>query len=239
MNVLAYLPGILYIMALTKGIWKSFLSFLMIGIMQYVWGLEFILYMKPQYLNTAYNFSRRFNMMYSQTYKWLQFPNNTLYHSETYMKILLLVSLVSLSFFLIKRWLPLVDPKGIFSIRKSLESLSIWPIRLCPKIKVLSPYYVGEVLFLSNFTSIVWARSIHPQFLIWYWFSIPFLMYAPLINNKIGLTELLLTMIILDGAYVIQILEVPSFASFALNIYYFILNCRAKTPGQAYADQKE
>ena len=62
-------------------------------------------------------------------------------------------------------------------------------------------------------------------------------MYAPLISNKIGLTELLLTMIMLDGAYVGQILETTSFFTLVIHIYYFILNCKVKTPGQAYADQ--
>ena len=129
MNVLTYIPGILYIMALTKGIWKSFLSFLIIGILQFVWGLEFILYMSPKYLGNAFNFSREFHIAFSQIYKWLLLPNNDLFHSEIFLKTLLLLSLISLSFFLIRRWLPLVDPNGIFSIKKSLESLSLWPIR--------------------------------------------------------------------------------------------------------------
>ena len=93
-----------------------------------------------------------------------------------------------------------------------------------PNTKVLSPYFVGEVLFLSNFIGIVWARSIHQQYVIWYWFSLPYIMYSPLVNNKLGITELVLTMIMLDGTYVTQLLEEYTFATYIIHMYYFIFN---------------
>ena len=130
MNVIMYMPGVLLIMALTKGIWKALLSFIMIIIMQFVWGLEFILYMSPEYFQRAYNFSRVFHMGVSQIYKWLLHKNNAPFHSVVFIDSLILLSLMSLLFILLSRWLPVVNLNSQFSIRKSMKMISLWPINI-------------------------------------------------------------------------------------------------------------
>ena len=71
MNVLMYIPGLFYIMSLTKGIWKAFLSLIIMTIMQGVWGIEFLIYNSESYIKRAFHFSRLFHMTTSQIYRWL------------------------------------------------------------------------------------------------------------------------------------------------------------------------
>lgn len=141
---------------------------------------------------------------------------------------------MSLLYILFKRWLPLLSPTRKFSFKDSMKSISLWPIQLSPETKILSPYYVGEVFFLSNFMGIVWARSVHQQFMTWYWFSIPYMMYSPLIHKEISLTVFVLWTIIMNGAYVPEISQTNSFITLMLHFYYFVLNCKVNTPGNAF-----
>lgn len=58
------------------------------------------------------------------------------------------------------------NPKVKFCINKNQDTLS--------------PYYMLSTLFVSNFLGIITARSLHYQFYIWYFHTLPLLLFLPL-----------------------------------------------------------
>lgn len=61
------------------------------------------------------------------------------------------------------------------SIKKIWSEISLYPFVLFPEVKKQDPLYVAEVFFVCNYIGIMWSRGIHYQFIIWFSFSLFFL----------------------------------------------------------------
>ena len=232
MNVLLYLPALLLIVSLSSGVIRATLYFIMVLVLQEVWALEFNLAYPHEYHAQAFNLSRRFIWTISIIYLWIKEENAKFYHSKYYGNLLIILCLLTWLYFLIVRWAPLLHKDRKISIKLLCQKISLWPLQICPNFEGQDPYFIAESFFLCNFAGIVWARSLHQQFIIWYWFSIPFIMYAVLLEKKMTLKVLTCSLILINGCYTVEDLPLPTFAVFFTHLYYLALNLFTNTPSK-------
>lgn len=105
-----------------------------------------------QYLNGAFELSRRF--MYKWTVNW-RFVHESLFSSDRFAKSLLIVHASTLFAFVYK-WLSHYKPIDY---------------RTDPKLAV-------KIIALSNLIGILAARSLHYQFYAWFYWSVPLLLFT-------------------------------------------------------------
>jgi alpha-1,3-mannosyltransferase len=149
MNILLYAPGYGVVLIGLVGFVSSIKLFIVIGMVQVLIGLPFILHNYSSYLSRAFEFNRVFN--YTWTVNW-KFINQKDFYSDGFSKGLLILHLSTLFYFVSMKW-------G-FSLKKRS-----WNEILC-------------IIFTSNFIGIVFSRSLHYQFYSWYFYSIPFLLWS-------------------------------------------------------------
>lgn len=165
MNVLLYLPAVYFILSLSQGIFIGTFYMVLIAVLQGVYAYPFLSTYPASYIAVAYNFGRQFNVIGSMTFF---FVPKIIFNSGIFSKTLLALHVVLLVYFLMTKW---------SSIKNIWKDIHLSPIRICPEFRQLDPYFVTQVFFLCNFIGIVCARSLHIQFIVWYWFSVPFLLY--------------------------------------------------------------
>ena len=232
MNVMMYLPALLLIVALSSGVIRATLYFIMVFILQEVWALEFNLAYPYEYNTYAFNLAKGFKWETSRIYLWIKYENKRFYRTIFYSVFLMILILLTCLYFLIVRWAPLLHKNRKFSMKLLCQKISLWPIQICPDFEKQDPYFIAEAFFLCNFAGIVWARSLHQQFLIWYWFSIPFIMYTSLLEKKMTLQTLACSVILLGGCFSVGGEPLSAFATFILHLYCLALNFFTKTPSK-------
>lgn len=191
MNALLYLPAFLLISYFLVGenLFKFAVVVLVIPFIQIIMGWKFLLplfwddeeasYLRWTYINQAFDFKRKF--LYQWTVNW-RFLSEETFLSDNFHKILLAGHLVVLAVFVYTRFL---NEKVI---GKSVPQLIKQAI-LSPFSSTISPtnlfidYDQGPKLILlimaiTNLTGVLFSRSLHYQFLSWYCWSLPFLLYA-------------------------------------------------------------
>ena len=217
MNVLLFIPGIYLILSRSEGIWKGTYYIIQIFLMQLVIGLPFIQHNAMSYFNKAFEFKREFLFKWSVNWNYLGEETAT---NPKFALALLCLHLLFLVIFLLTKWISL---KTIF------QELSIYPFSLSPKKKHLNPEYVLNVLFISNFCGIIFARSLHYQFYSWYFHTIPWLLMC------CEIYPVLLKLIIFGGIELCWVFFPPSFIwSLALSVFHLLilLGLVLKTPVQ-------
>lgn len=128
MVILLYIPAVYYIASKTSGIISGTFYLVLIGSMQLLFAYPFLTTYPDEYVNAAFNFTRRFSMDSSMNFNWITI--SVLFESKTFANVLLLCHFVILLYFLFMKWLPLCHPQHKFSMRHILKSLGVCPIRL-------------------------------------------------------------------------------------------------------------
>ena len=231
LNVLLYLPGIMFIVSLNKGVWVSILCFLLWIVCHFILALQFTIHNYQTYFTRAFSIAKKFSLTGSIGHFWIGKHERHRFQEPWFALLFALAIFLNLLYVLIVRWAPLLHPERKFGLTIFLDSIGLIPCRKQSKIGKISPYFVAEVMFLSNLIGIVWARTVHRQFMIWYWFSIPFLAYSSIITNRILLSTVIMSMIMLNGSYIISINELDSIVTFSMNLFYLVLNVFGSTPG--------
>lgn len=200
MNALLYFPAFALISYFLVGenLFKFLMVILVIPFIQVMVGWKFLLplfwddeeasYLRWTYINQAFNFKRKF--LYEWTVNWRFLPEET-FLSDNFHKLLLAGHLLVLIIFVFTRFL---NQKVI---GKSLTQL-IKEAIFNPFKSTISPtnlfinYDQGPTLILlimatTNLIGVLFSRSLHYQFLSWYCWSLPFLLYASGINFFISI----------------------------------------------------
>lgn len=160
------IPAVFLVTSKSQGIFIGTLHLLMIVTLQILFSLPFVLHYPTEYFTSAYNIGRRFGNNAILNYRML--PLEVLW--SDYFNIFLTVGhLTCLLIFLFKRW---VDIRTIF------DEISLWPLRLFPKFKKQNTKFVIDLFFLCNFVGITFMKGLHMQFVLWYWFSLPYVIYT-------------------------------------------------------------
>lgn len=181
-NVMLFLPGFLYIFAKTKGALFMLCQLFFIVFFQILAGLPFILHYPQSYFQKAYDFSREFR--YSETINWQMIPES-IFRDPIFHKGLLIVHLLLLLGFLIFKW---EKPTSIQNFIVKMR-LDYWTIN--GNTRFLDNNFMCRVMFICNLIGISCARSLHYQFLVWYYSTIPFLVWQTKLPTFIKVVYLL------------------------------------------------
>lgn len=187
MNALLYLPGFLIVAYFLVG--ENLLKFIaviaVIPLVQVLIGWKYLLPLfndegaetiRWNYINQAFDFKRQF--LYLESINW-KFVSQDFFLSREFLTILLALNLAVLFFFVLTRFL------SERIINKSLPILIIDAFSFKSTIKKKNliinskqgPKLVLLILSMSNLIGILFARSLHFQFLSWYCWQLPILIY--------------------------------------------------------------
>ncbi|XP_064383640.1 dol-P-Man:Man(5)GlcNAc(2)-PP-Dol alpha-1,3-mannosyltransferase-like isoform X2 [Halichondria panicea] len=163
MNVLLFSPGLLVLLLLTGG-WRGTLPRLSLcALIQLALGAPFLAENPVGYIQRAFDLGRQF--MYQWTVNWRCVPE-WLFLNRGFHLVLLVLHLCVLVAFLSKHW-----TRFYGGFKALLQWSPSQGKRLtCPDI--------AWVLFSSNFVGLCFSRSLHYQFYVWYYHSLPLLLWA-------------------------------------------------------------
>lgn len=156
MNILLFAPAFALIfyenLGLVRSIKKAGIA---IGT-QLLLAAPFLYHDPYSYFNRAFNFKRVF--LHEWTVNW-RFLDEKTFTSPEFFKILILAHLVVLFVIFWPRWTNLV----------TLNQFNLNTIKRDDPIMTL---------FIANFIGIMFSRSLHYQFYIWYYHSLPMILWA-------------------------------------------------------------
>ena len=183
MNILLFLPAIGILLLERFRIDTVIYYILFIILFQIFIGLPFILTYPISYFTRAFEFSRQFFYIWTVNYKYI---NEDIFLHPHFSLSLLIGHLVILSIVLhcLSRYgilttvynsltdlLTILIPKqNLLLSSSSLSSLS-------REYTQLSANHIVQLLFITNFIGIAFARSLHYQFYVWYFHTLPLITY--------------------------------------------------------------
>lgn len=175
MNNLLFLPGICVVFMRNLKIPQTIFQFIVIFLTQVLVGYEFLSTYPAEYLSKAFEFNRKFFHKWTVNFRFL---DEDLFLNDNFHKALLGLHCTFLVIFCAKRWLP----------KKFGTSLASFPLAVFKTIsnhgtEPTCPLLTADILFTSNFIGIVFARSLHYQFYVWYYHSIPLLVHMAGFNS--------------------------------------------------------
>lgn len=161
MNVLLMAPGLAVCLVQAKGLfgaaWRALLCFAI----QIALAAPFLAVNWQGYLKRSFDLGRVFLHEWTVNFKFLDEPT---FQSKELAITLLVLTLSTWLIFGHFRWAK--SSGGLFRM--------IWRAKLFDNRK-LNPDHVVTCMLESNFIGIVFSRSIHYQFYVWYVHSLPFL----------------------------------------------------------------
>ncbi|CAH8556785.1 dolichyl-P-Man:Man(5)GlcNAc(2)-PP-dolichol alpha-1,3-mannosyltransferase, variant 2 [Schistosoma haematobium] len=163
MNILLFLPGFLIVLVWHKGILETIGHLCECFIVQLAVGTPFLFHNAWAYVSSAFNFGRQF--MYIWTVNWRFLPESVFLDRRFHM-ILLILHLCMLFVFFWKFIRSRGGMKNYFCIFDPERDSKLDPAA------VLYP------MFVCNFVGIVISRSLHYQFYVWYFHTIPYLLWC-------------------------------------------------------------
>ncbi|KAG7893561.1 hypothetical protein KL905_002311 [Ogataea polymorpha] len=180
MNALLYLPGYLVVVYMILG--ENLLHTLaVIGFgcaVQAGINWDFLAASettRAHFLQNAFDFSRAF--LYRWTVNW-KFVPEPIFRSREFHTLLLLAHTAALTFFAVYKWSS-KSVTGKPSTKFIRDALIFYKDTIGPENVILSPEsgrYIFWVMATSNLIGVLFARSLHYQFLAWYMYSLPMLL---------------------------------------------------------------
>jgi len=168
MNVLLFAPGLAVLMLYQLGMVKMLANIIICGLIQLALGLPFLLNNAVGYMARSFNLGRQF--FYKWTVNWRLIPE-WLFLSRWFHLTLLILHLSLLFYFMFKRW----PQPGNGWINKVLQ---IFQSDNKAAESKLSTNDIIYVLFTSNFIGMMCSRSLHYQFYVWYFHTLPFILWS-------------------------------------------------------------
>ena len=159
MNVLLFAPALFFAYLATLGVAGTVLQLAICAAIQVLLAVPFLLENPLNYLVGAFNLGRVF--FFEWTVNWRFLPEEVFVDKRFHLALLALHAVCLL--ICIPRWWKML--KSYATLAKN-EGPS-WSVQL-----LLLP------LFMSNFIGLVFARSLHYQFYVWYFHQIPYLLWC-------------------------------------------------------------
>ncbi|XP_072496558.1 dol-P-Man:Man(5)GlcNAc(2)-PP-Dol alpha-1,3-mannosyltransferase isoform X2 [Notamacropus eugenii] len=166
MNILLFAPGLLFLLLSQFGLRGALPKLGICALLQVVLGLPFLLENPAGYLSRSFDLGRQF--LFRWTVNWRFLPE-ALFLSRAFHLALLAAHLSLLALFAFCRW-----PRS----GESLLSLLKEPSKRKPPGRPLTANQIVSVLFTSNFIGVCFSRSLHYQFYVWYFHTLPYLLWA-------------------------------------------------------------
>ncbi|XP_068137416.1 dol-P-Man:Man(5)GlcNAc(2)-PP-Dol alpha-1,3-mannosyltransferase [Hyperolius riggenbachi] len=166
MNILLLAPGLLYLLLYRFGLLHTIPKLFMCAILQVILALPFLLENPAGYVLRSFDFGRQF--LFQWTVNWRFLPEYVFQHRAFHLA-LLAAHLSGLALFCFYRW----NRSG-----QSFLTLLKDPSNRKPRPQRLSANKIIFVLFSSNFLGIAFSRSLHYQFYVWYFHTLPYLLWC-------------------------------------------------------------
>ncbi|KAJ8793894.1 hypothetical protein J1605_019158 [Eschrichtius robustus] len=171
MNVLLFAPGLLFLLLTQFGLRGALPKLGICAVLQVVLGLPFLLENPVGYVSRSFDLGRQF--LFRWTVNWRFLPEALFLHRAFHLA-LLTVHLTLLLLFALCRWhrrkYP-VTAEGSLQKEGSTPAPHTQPYPL-------NHGKIVSALFTSNFIGICFSRSLHYQFYVWYFHTLPYLLWA-------------------------------------------------------------
>ncbi|XP_065182149.1 dol-P-Man:Man(5)GlcNAc(2)-PP-Dol alpha-1,3-mannosyltransferase-like isoform X1 [Sycon ciliatum] len=175
MNILLFAPGLGILLLQSLGPVRTFVNIAMCAVIQVALGAPFLLVDPMAYMSRSFNLGRQF--FFKWTVNWRFLAEETFLDRRFHAALLALHLLLLISFALF-RWTR--SQGGVAALFRT-----VYPL------KKLSADHIITVLFASNLIGMACARSLHYQFYVWYYHTIPYLLWSTSLPTVIRLALLL------------------------------------------------
>lgn len=180
MNILLYAPALLFAYLICLGYLGTLKQLFICGFLQIFFALPFLIENPIAYLRGSFDLGRVFFHKWTVNYRFLpEFIFTNVYFHIT----LLAVHIILIGMFY-KSWTAYFNSYHNFkrlekNIKKQVkDNNASLDMSTAANLLVLP-------LFISNFIGIVCARSLHYQFYVWYYHSLPYLLWSTSYSNTI------------------------------------------------------
>lgn len=184
MNILLFAPALLIAYLYILGLFKTFIHLSICASIQFILGIPFLLANPIAYMKGAFNLGRIFEFRW--TVNWRFLPEDTFVHP--YFHISLLFLHVLTLFYCAPNWITYMKSYAkLKHVEKDLKSQLHKKEKL--DMSILSQLFIFP-LFLANFIGIMFSRSLHYQFYIWYYHTLPYIAWCTHYKTALKLTIL-------------------------------------------------
>ncbi|XP_051174348.1 lethal(2)neighbour of Tid protein [Leptopilina boulardi] len=182
MNILLYSPALLLIYLYNLGLLKTVLHLFICAVIQLILALPFLVENPIAYLIGAFDFSRVFQFKWTVNWRFL---SEEFFIDKYFHLTLLLMHLITLAIF---------TPIWIRYL-KSYAKLNEINQQLKGQLRKIEKIDTGNIaqlfilpLFTANFIGIVFSRSLHYQFYVWYYHTLPYLIWCTNLSTILKFT---------------------------------------------------
>lgn len=185
MNILLYSPALLLAYITKFGIRGTIKHITYCALVQFFLGLPFLINNPINYIRGAFDLSRVF--MYKWSVNWKFVPPNIFVSGYFHALLLAILSTMLLCF--TATWIKYLDS---YAKMKQIEH-DLKPQLQKKKINInmdISANLFLIPMFSANFIGIMFSRSLHYQFYVWYYHTLPFLLWSTPYGNKFRLVVL-------------------------------------------------
>ncbi|NWV46433.1 ALG3 mannosyltransferase, partial [Daphoenositta chrysoptera] len=182
MNILLFAPGLLFLLLERFGLLGCIPKLCICALLQVVLGLPFLLVNPVGYLTRSFDLGRQFQFKW--TVNWRFLPEEV-FQNRVFHAALLLAHLAGLGLFALHRWhsskeniLTLLKDPGKrkpASPRLTVNNILWQASCVCP---LNAGAWIVFILFSSNFLGVCCSRSLHYQFYVWYFHTLPYLLWC-------------------------------------------------------------
>ncbi|KAF2077475.1 hypothetical protein CYY_001248 [Polysphondylium violaceum] len=180
MNLLLFAPSLLLLLLMTFGILRTIPKLMICAAVQVLVAVPFLQENVANYLIRSFEFSRQF--MYKWTVNWRFVPED-IFLSKPWALGLLSLHLAFLCLFIFTKWCK-KDGGIVKCIQRGNANKN-------PAL--LSTNFILTVMFTGNLIGITFSRSLHYQFYLWYFHSLPYLLWISNLPNPIKLIVFVMT----------------------------------------------
>ncbi|XP_078245882.1 dol-P-Man:Man(5)GlcNAc(2)-PP-Dol alpha-1,3-mannosyltransferase [Pogona vitticeps] len=166
MNILLFAPGLLFLLLRRFGLLRAIPKLAICALLQVALGLPFLVVNPMGYLTRSFDLGRQF--LFKWTVNWRFLPEEVFQHRAFHLA-LLITHLTVLVLFALNRWHR--SDESILSLLKDPPERKTVP-------QPLSANQIVLALFTSNFIGVCFSRSLHYQFYVWYFHTLPYLLWC-------------------------------------------------------------
>ncbi|KAM6444000.1 dol-P-Man:Man(5)GlcNAc(2)-PP-Dol alpha-1,3-mannosyltransferase [Liasis olivaceus] len=166
MNILLFAPGLLFLLLQRFGLRGALPKLAICAVLQIALGLPFLMENPVGYVARSFDLGRQF--LFKWTVNWRFLPEEVFQHRAFHLALLTL-HLTVLALFALNRWHR--SDENILYLLKD-------PAKRKKHPEPLSANHIIFTLFTSNFIGICFSRSLHYQFYVWYFHTLPYLLWC-------------------------------------------------------------
>ena len=172
MNILLFSPALLLAYLINLGLVKTAIQLFICGVIQIILGLPFLIENPLAYIKGAFDLGRVFEFKWTVNWRFLP---ESIFIDKYFHIFLFVLHLLNLAIF----------TPGWVTYLKSYSKLKTVGREIEPQLRkkekldmsTLSQLFILP-FFTANFIGITFSRSLHYQFYVWYYHTLPYLLWC-------------------------------------------------------------